>query len=249
MICVRNRRLAADRMLDAAQLTGRSRTHVVDVEPFGCALHVDVIEPFRRLRAAAADAGIDLAPASAFRDFERQRLIWNAKYSGERPMLDRAGRPLQAAALEPQARIEAILWWSALPGASRHHWGTDFDVYDRNSLPAGASLRLEPDEYAPGGPFAALDAWLEQHAAEQGFYRPYRSHHDGVSPEPWHLSYAPIAVSCVAATTADVLAEALQSAAQAGTPVLGTTEILARLPELQRRFVATVDPPPLHIKD
>ena len=236
-------------MLDAAQLTGRSRTHVLDVESFECALHRDVITPFQRMRAAAAVDGIDLVPASAFRDFERQRLIWNAKYSGERPMLDRQGRPLQAASLDPAARIEAILWWSALPGASRHHWGTDCDVYDRNALPTGAALRLEPGAYSSGGPFAALDVWLEQRAAEFGFYRPYRSRHEGVSPEPWHLSYAPIAVSCVAATTTAVLAEALQSAARDGAPVLGAAEILARLPELQRRFVATVDPPPSTIKD
>lgn len=231
-------------MLDTAQLTGRSRTHVVDVETFDCALHFDVVQPFLNMRAAAAVAGIDLVPASGFRDFDRQRFIWNAKYSGERPILDREGRPLQAAALDPAARVEAILWWSALPGASRHHWGTDCDVYDRASLPTGAKLRLEPDEYASGGPFARLDGWLERHAAEFGFYRPYRSRHEGVNPEPWHLSYAPIAVSCVTATTADVLAEALQSAARDGVPVSGTAEILARLPELQRRFVAQVDPPP-----
>ena len=33
------------------------------------------------------------------------------------------------------SECDAILLWSALPGASRHHWGTDFDVFDRAAVP------------------------------------------------------------------------------------------------------------------
>lgn len=231
-------------MLDAQQLTGRARTHVRDLAEFRCAMHVDVVAPFMRMRAAAAADGIDLVPASAFRDFERQRNIWNSKYSGERPLQDRNGRPLSVNALSSAEKIEAILWWSALPGASRHHWGTDCDVYDRAALPIGTKLRLESDEYAPGGPFAKLDAWLTQHAAEHGFFRPYATLRDGVSPEPWHLSYAPLAERCVAALTVDVLAEALRSAAAQGSTVSGDAELLPHLPALHRRFVAAYDVPP-----
>jgi LAS superfamily LD-carboxypeptidase LdcB len=124
---------------DALQLTGRARTHVVELDEPRCVLHRAAVAPFRRMRAAAAKAGIDLVPASSFRDFDRQLAIWNAKWRGERPLLDAQGRPLEAARLTPARRVDAILIWSAAPGCSRHHWGTDFDVYDRAAVPAGST--------------------------------------------------------------------------------------------------------------
>ncbi|NBU25429.1 MAG: D-alanyl-D-alanine carboxypeptidase family protein [Gammaproteobacteria bacterium] len=225
--------------LDALELTGRARTHLVELDDPRCALHAAAAGPFLAMRAAAAREGLLLEPASAFRDFERQCLIWNAKYRGERPLLDRAGRALEAAALTPAERVEAILCWSALPGASRHHWGSDLDVYDRAALPEGARPALLPAEYAPGGPFARLDAWLAAHAHEYGFYRPYMSDRGGVGFEPWHISYAPVADDCVARLDAGVLRDALGSA-----ELEGAAEVRERLGELLVRHVAAVDPAP-----
>ena len=96
------------------------------------------------MRAAAAADGIDLVAFSSFRDFDRQLAIWNGKFRGERPMQDRAGRPLDALALTPAERVAAILWWSALPGASRHHWGTDIDVMDAARCPPATASRSSP---------------------------------------------------------------------------------------------------------
>ena len=93
------------------------------------------------MRESAAAAGIDLLPLSSFRDFERQRLIWNAKYRGERPALDRGGRTVDMSRLAPDRRIETILLWSALPGASRHHWGSDIDVADGRVIAGGYEAR------------------------------------------------------------------------------------------------------------
>ena len=41
------------------------------------------------------------------------------------------------APLAPDALIETILLWSALPGGSRHHWGTDVDVFDAAAVAPG----------------------------------------------------------------------------------------------------------------
>jgi LAS superfamily LD-carboxypeptidase LdcB len=225
--------------LDALELTGRSRTHVVEIGAPRCILHRDAAGPFLALHVAAwAEAGIDLVPVSAFRDFERQRLIWNAKWRGQRPMLDRAGRALDGSALAPAERVEAILWWSALPGASRHHWGTDVDVIDAAALPPGYAPKLSTDEYAEGGIFRRLDRWLEARAGRFGFYRPYRTARDGVQPEAWHLSYAPIATLALHTLTPAVIADALR-----GAEVEGREAILAQLPELYARYVDSVDPP------
>ena len=86
----------------------------------------------------------NLQPASSFRDFERQQLIWNGKFSGERKVHDDAGNPLDLALLDDWQKAQAILRWSALPGGSRHHWGTEIDIFDPDLLPQGQSLQLEP---------------------------------------------------------------------------------------------------------
>ena len=74
--------------------------------------------------------GIDLAARSSFRDFDTQLTIWNRKWAGERPLYDRQGRPLERRQLADSQAVDAILCWSAIPGGSRHHWGSDVDVID-----------------------------------------------------------------------------------------------------------------------
>jgi LAS superfamily LD-carboxypeptidase LdcB len=221
------------------ELTGRIASHVAPLPGFPVLLHAEVIAPFLALRAAAAAAGIDLVPVSGYRDFARQCLIWNEKYRGQRPLLDRQGGPLDAALLPPAARIDAILVWSALPGASRHHWGTDLDVIDAAALPPGYRARLVPEEFAPGGPFARLGGWLAGHAADFGFYRPYGQDRGGVLPEPWHLSHSAVATRALGALTVEVLRQALD-----GAGLEGGEAVLARLADLHARYVLNVDPAP-----
>jgi LAS superfamily LD-carboxypeptidase LdcB len=221
------------------QLTGRDRGHLAELSEPRCALHKAAVEPFLAMRAAAARAGFELVPVSSFRDFGRQRDIWNAKFRGERVARDRRGQPVDVAALAPGARVETILLWSALPGASRHHWGTDVDVADGRAIAAGHAPRLEAAEYRRGGPFAALSAWLGENMRRFGFYRPYTRRGRGVQPEPWHLSWAPAARPALARMTVELLAEAVT-----GAGVDGEAEILARLPAIRERYVLDVDAPP-----
>jgi LAS superfamily LD-carboxypeptidase LdcB len=220
-------------------LTGRSRAHIVEVEAPRCALHRDVVVPFLRMRAAAAEDEIDLLPVSSFRDFERQLLIWNAKVRGERELLDRDSRPLDALALGEEQRVEAILHWSALPGASRHHWGTEIDVVDGRLLAAGEKVPLHGAEYASGGRYAVLSEWLGDYAEGFGFFRPYASDRGGVQPEPWHLSYAPVSEQALAAFSLDMLREAL-----AGALIDAPETVARRLPGIWERYVVNVDRPP-----
>jgi LAS superfamily LD-carboxypeptidase LdcB len=223
--------------LDALELTGRARTHVVELAVPRCTLHRDAVEPFLAMRGAALADGIDLEPVSSFRDFDRQLAIWNAKFRGERPVLDRAGRALEALALAPAERIEAILAWSALPGASRHHWGSDLDVIDRAALPPGVALQLVPVEFAAGGPFERLDAWLGANMHRFGFFRPYAEDRGGVSPEPWHLSFAPVSVPASEQLSVALLSEALRGSTPAAPLLEGADAVLAALPGIHQRFV------------
>ncbi len=224
---------------DALELTGRARSHLVLVAEPRAVLHPRTAAAYLRLHAAALADGIDLAAASSFRDFDTQVRIWNEKWDGRRPLYDRRGRALEARRLRPAARVAAILAWSAPPGASRHHWGTDFDVYDRAALGAGRTLELVPAEYAPAGPFARLTAWLDRHMGRFGFYRPYATDRGGVQPEPWHLSHYPTAREASRRLRLATLRDAIEDGALEGKAAL-----LAALPEIYGRYVRSVDPPP-----
>jgi LAS superfamily LD-carboxypeptidase LdcB len=153
-------------------------------------------------------------------------------------MLDASGRAIDVNELSPRERVEAILLWSALPGASRHHWGTDVDLIDRHATAPGYQVKLTPEEFAPGGPFAALAEWLEANAARFGFFRPFRGVLSGVQPEPWHFSFAPVAENARRALSPAVLHGAISAA-----PLLGKEQVLAQLDALHARYVAAIDWP------
>ena len=222
-------------MLNELELTGRATTHVVQRDDLRAAIHRDVLEPFLAVKAAAANAGIDLEIASGFRDFGAQLRIWNMKYRGERPLYDVTGNVRDHASLTTSERIDGILCWSALPGASRHHWGSDIDVIDRAAMPENYRYRLVPEEYATGGVFDALNSWLAGNIARFGFYRPYAEYRGGVNPEPWHLSFAPIATPALQLLTPELIAAIVRD-----SELLGKDEVLARLPAIYRTYVVNI---------
>lgn len=173
-------------------LTGRCRDHVIQFESSHAVIHRDIEGALQSLRRHAKEAGFDLAIASSFRDYNSQLNIWNLKSQGKRAVLDSLGNPLDVSQLDKHTLVFAILRWSSLPGASRHHWGTDIDVFDRHSLPKGYQVQLIPKEAAPGGILSSFNGWLNDNMGRDGFFRPYAVDKGGVSPEWWHLSYAPI---------------------------------------------------------
>lgn len=225
-------------MLDPLQLTGRTRSHIVQLDEPRVALHRDAAGPFLAMRRAAASEGMDLRVVSGFRDFPSQCAIWRRKFSGERPLLNAAAEPVQCTGLSDDERIDLILRWSALPGASRHHWGSELDLYDAAAFEPGHGVHLVPAEYAAGGPFFGLLQWLEAHAGEFGFYRPYREDLGGVLPEPWHWSFAPVSVPAQGALTPTLVAEALD-----GVELPGRQALQARLAALFASHVLAVSLP------
>ena len=224
--------------MNELELTGRVRTHIEQIEDPRVALHRDVVEPFLALRDAAAKDGLDVAPFSAFRDFQQQLEIWNRKFRGERPLYDRDGNLREHAGLSEPQLVEAILVWSAVPGASRHHWGSEIDVYDRAAIPEGYRVRLLPEEYVPGGVFERLALWMDENLGRFDFFRPYDRDRGGVYPEPWHISYAPVSSRALSALTPEVVAGALRE-----EQVLGKELVLERMPEIWRTYVANVAAP------
>ena len=222
-------------MADHDILTGSTERHLRRLNPAqSIMIHAQVVKPFVALQTQAAKQGFDLQICSGFRSFERQLHIWNGKLSGLRPVVDKAGNPIVLEALSPWDQIQAVLRWSALPGASRHHWGTDFDVYDAAAMHEGYQIQLTPEEVEGAGIFAPMHDWLDSSfdGDSLGFYRPYGTDKGGVAPERWHLSYAPIADIYAREHSADVIAERL-----AGSELLLLDVVLENLDEIVRRFV------------
>jgi LAS superfamily LD-carboxypeptidase LdcB len=225
--------------LQNTQLYGLDDTDLVPLEPWGCQLQPALAAPVQALAEAAAQAGYRFEVASGFRSFERQLGIWNAKAKGERPVLNDQGAPLDMGRLNDRERVFAILRWSALPGTSRHHWGTDLDVYDSSRFPPDYRLQLTVEETREDGPCAEFHVWLSEYLRSPdnpGFFRPYDRDRGGVAPEPWHLSYAPLADSLAAQMTADAVRPLLTQ-----SELLLKAAVLENLEEIIERFVRVPD--------
>jgi len=229
-----------------AILTGRTDEHLdaptAGAEP-GIKVHRDVAHSFLRLREAAASAGFDLRILSGFRSFDDQLSIWNRKVRGERTVLDSQAVPLDISRLSDKELVFAILRWSALPGASRHHWGTDLDVFDAAARPEGYEIELIPEEVDPGGMFGPLHDWLDDRMkadAAFGFFRPYDRDRNGVAPERWHLSFAPVADGYQENLSVEVLEATVRD-----SELLLKDVVIENLEEIFHRFVINVGRPPV----
>ncbi len=176
-------------------LFGVTDLHLVHVPELATKIHPHVVPALNKLIERAKAAGFALRIASGYRSFSRQLLIWNNKATGLRSVLDQYEREIDINALSDSEKIFSILRWSALPGASRHHWGTDVDVYDASTISDDYQVKLTLAETQHDGPFAAFHRWLSQDLANNSgeFYRPYVDGVGRIAPEPWHLSFAPVA--------------------------------------------------------
>lgn len=228
-------------VLSVAELTGQQATHVSNHPQFAPALRLQaaVWSAFMAMQTAARADGVELALASAFRDFDRQLAIWNRKYHGHAPVYDEHGQLLASDQLTSAERVAAIMTWSALPGASRHHWGTDCDVYDPRWFSEHQQpLQLVATEYQSGGPCYAAALWLQQHASDFGFHFPYARYQGGVAAEPWHLSFTELAEPCAAQLTTELLEQLI------ATSELAAKEyVLANLAQLKQRYIDAVCAP------
>lgn len=221
--------------LSPAQLTGCNSSHLVELQP-GFLLHPAVLPAWHAMAAAAALDGIELQPVSTFRSFQQQAKIWQQKCDGERPVYDLQQQPVDVSQLTGWHKLEAILLYSALPGSSRHHWGTELDVYDAASARTHHHQpQLDPTEYQAGGIFALAGEWLRSEARKFDFFLPYQRYQGGVAAEPWHLSYQPLAESCLATYQLADLEAAIRQ-----QPIAEQAAVLQYLPDIFQRYSLTI---------
>ena len=133
-------------------------------------LRKETYEAFKKMYAAAAKEGIKLTIISATRNFNYQKGIWEHKWAD-----------LSKTIADPTARAKRILQFSAMPGSSRHHWGTDID-FDNLS-----------NAYFEKGSGKKIYDWMKKNAPLYGFGQPYTvGRPTGYNEEKWHWTYLPL---------------------------------------------------------
>jgi LAS superfamily LD-carboxypeptidase LdcB len=134
-------------------------------------LRQEVYKAFKDMWRDARRDGVELTIISATRNRTYQKGIWNRKWLTY-------GGP-------EETRAERILQYSSMPGTSRHHWGTDFDL---NAL---------ENDFFESGEGLKVYQWLSENAHRYGFFQPYTRFNDfrdaGYREEKWHWSYYPLA--------------------------------------------------------
>ncbi len=141
-------------------------------------LRWEVYDAFAHMAEAAKKDSIHLYIVSATRTFDYQKELWEKKWTGKTKV---DGKKLNKSITDPEKRALKIMEYTAPPGYSRHHWGTDIDL---NSV--------EP-EYFETKEGMAVYNWLKIHAGEYGFCQTYTElgaiRPKGFNEEKWHWSY------------------------------------------------------------
>ena len=83
-------------------------------------LRKEVAENLEKMIHKAKKEGFSPQIISSYRSYSHQKRIWDNKYI----------KFTREEKLSPEKAIEKIIEYSTIPGTSRHHWGTDFDIVD-----------------------------------------------------------------------------------------------------------------------
>jgi zinc D-Ala-D-Ala carboxypeptidase len=142
----------------------------------------DAVAAFVKMAEAAEGNGYKLTIVSAFRSFDDQKQIWNDKWTGK-TLVEKGKLPNTIP--DPGKRALKILEFSSMPGTSRHHWGTDFDLNNLNN------------SYFNTKDGKRIYDWLTANAPGFGFCQVYSAkgpdRPTGYEEEKWHWSYTPVA--------------------------------------------------------
>ena len=145
-------------------------------------MHPEAYNSFLQMKKCALENGVDISIVSGYRSFDRQLLIWNNKYKRFKKQFNSDIKAL-----------ENVTSYSAIPGTSRHHWGTEIDIIDANAKQPRKGL-LNTINFGKDGNYNKLNLWMKANAHQFGFHLVYTDDkcRTGFKFEPWHYSYSPI---------------------------------------------------------
>lgn len=231
-------------MMSPEQLIGLEQSHLLSIEDnlellgqkFQC--HHEALIPLAKLIRQSEEDGIPLRVISSYRSFDYQVAIWNRKFYQEVELNLRGGSRVNSQDLSAEERVKAILNYSAIPGTSRHHWGTDFDLFDACALDQGYKPELTQQEFQDNGPCGNLDNWLANNLSQYDFFKPYAEDLGGIACEPWHISYEPIASQALEEFPIELLRATIEQ-----SEIGGKEFILPKLESLVQKYVKRINQP------
>ena len=135
-------------------------------------LRNETLNAFLQMSDAAAKDGIEIKIASATRNFDYQANLWDNKWNA------------LPSSMDGLTKFKTVLDYSAAPGTSRHHWGTEVDI--NNANPQYFNTEEGEEVYD----------WMQKNAASYGFCQTYTAkgpdRPTGYDEERWHWSYTPL---------------------------------------------------------
>lgn len=136
---------------------------------------------FYAMQVAANNDGVNLIVISAFRNFNLQKSVWENKWNGAKLM---NGWDINKLIDDSLEKAKKILESTAVPGTSRHHWGTEID------------LNCVEESYWSSRKGIKTYNWLKVNAIKFGFCQTYNAldtnRFVGYEEEKWHWSYLPL---------------------------------------------------------
>lgn len=135
----------------------------------GYKMQKDAYLALEKMKKEALVSGVRIHVISAYRSFEHQNRIWSRKF-----------KKFRSKGLSVKEAVNKVKEYSAIPGTSRHHWGTDVDLVDYNKK--FLNNKIKHSKYIK---------WMDENAHKYGFYRVYTNNkfRAGYNYESWHYSY------------------------------------------------------------
>lgn len=155
-------------------LMGKSK----DILPFlkgkDYKLQIKAYDALQKMINAASKKDVKIDVVSAYRSFNHQNRLWKSKYDKFR----NRGYSVKAA-------VSKVIEYTAIPGMSRHHWGTEVDLRDYSK---------RNTKYLRSNSKSKYQKWMQENAHKYGFYLAYTNNkfRKGYNYESWHYSYREI---------------------------------------------------------
>ena len=130
---------------------------------------------YKKMYEAALADSVHLLITSGHRIFSEQVYEWELRWNNPRT---------ETVFKDEVDKARYLLQYRAMPGTTRHHWGTDIDL---NSFDLAYFQTQEGQK---------VYNWLKENAKKYGFYQPYtvldEKRPTGYQEEKWHWSYKPL---------------------------------------------------------
>ena len=155
-------------------LMGKSKDILPLLKGTNYKLQTNAYDALQKMINAAFQKGVKIDVVSAYRSFDHQNRLWKTKYD-----------KFRSRGYSVKAAVSKVIEYTAIPGTSRHHWGTEVDLRDYSK---------RNTKYLESNSKSKYQNWMQDNAHKYGFYLAYTNNkfRKGYNYESWHYSYREI---------------------------------------------------------